>query len=220
MKKPYKCLKCNHSFLQKKSWAHISLQCIKWRNPTNVWNLTLIFSKKKSWAHTLLQCMKWKTLQMFEMWLVFSKKKFWAHISLQCMKCKNKFHIEHSENCHQSQPSNFFKVWTFFRCFDRDLWKMRQNNKFDTAQLFNYILNTQKMFHQDQPSVFSKYGPNKGLISVIISWLLGWQVLPDQLAAVIWSLWKPTLPNTRILLVWTFFDVLADIFVRWSRITN
>ena len=86
----------------------------------------------------------------------FSKKKSWAHISLQCMKCKNKFHIEHSENCHQSQPSNFFKVWTFFRCFDRDLWKMRQNNKFDTAQLFNYILNTQKMFHQSQPSGFFK----------------------------------------------------------------
>ena len=72
------------------------------------------------------------------------------------MKCKNKFHIEHSENCHQSQPSNFFKVWTFFRCFDRDLWKMRQNNKFDTAQLFNYILNTQKMCHQSQPSSLIK----------------------------------------------------------------
>ena len=40
---------------------------------------------------------------------------------------------------------------------------------------------------------------NKSLISVIISWLIGWQVLPDQLAAVIWSLWKPTLPNIRIL---------------------
>ena len=37
---------------------------------------------------------------------------------------------------------------------------------------------------------------NKSLISVIISWLLRWQVLPDQLTAVIWSLWKPTLPNT------------------------
>ena len=44
---------------------------------------------------------------------------------------------------------------------------------------------------------------NKSLISVIISWLLGWQVLPDQLAAVIWSLWKPALPNIRILFAGT-----------------
>ena len=36
-------------------------------------------------------------------------------------------------------------------------------------------------------------------ICVIIIWLLGGQVLPDQPAAVIWSLWKPTLPNIRIL---------------------
>ena len=40
---------------------------------------------------------------------------------------------------------------------------------------------------------------NKSLISVIISWLIGGQVLPDQLVAGIWSLWKPTLPNKRIL---------------------
>ena len=40
---------------------------------------------------------------------------------------------------------------------------------------------------------------NKSLIRMIISWLLGGQVLPDQLAAGIWSPWKPTLPNIRIL---------------------
>ena len=33
--------------------------------------------------------------------------------------------------CHQNQQSGFFKVWTFFRCFDRDLWELKQNNKFD-----------------------------------------------------------------------------------------
>ena len=43
------------------------------------------------------------------------------------------------------------------------------------------------------------YVQNKSLISVMISWLIGWQVWPDQLAAVIWTLWKPTLPNIRIL---------------------
>ena len=35
---------------------------------------------------------------------------------------------------------------------------MKQNYKFDTAQLFNYILNTQKMCHQSQPSGFFKEG--------------------------------------------------------------
>merc|ERR1712015_351600 len=37
--------------------------------------------------------------------------------------------------------SGFFKVWTFFRCFDRDLRELKQNNKFDTDQLLYYILN-------------------------------------------------------------------------------
>ena len=47
--------------------------------------------------------------------------------------------------CHENQPSGFFKVWTFFRCFDRDHRELKQNNKFDTDQLFYYILNIQKM---------------------------------------------------------------------------
>ena len=58
--------------------------------------------------------------------------------------------------CHENQPSGFFKVWTFFRCFDRDLRELKQNNKFDTDQLFYYILNIQKMCHQNQPSGFFK----------------------------------------------------------------
>ena len=128
MKKPYKCLKCNHSFLQKKSWAHISLQCIKWRNPTNVWNLTLVFSKKKSWAHTLLQCMKWKTLQMFEMWLVFSKKKVLStHITsvhemkkpYKCLKCEFSFLQKEELNTHIHSTVVFrFKHVRFKEAFD------------------------------------------------------------------------------------------------------
>ena len=31
--------------------------------------------------------------------------------------------------CHQNQPSGFFKVCSFFRCFDRDLRELEQNNK-------------------------------------------------------------------------------------------
>ena len=54
-------------------------------------------------------------------------------------------HIEHSKMCHENLPSGFFKVWTFFRCFDRDLRELKQKNKFDTDQLFYYILNIQKM---------------------------------------------------------------------------
>ena len=41
--------------------------------------------------------------------------------------------------CHQNQSSGFFKVWTFFRCFDRDLRELKQNNKLDTDKLFYYI---------------------------------------------------------------------------------
>ena len=33
---------------------------------------------------------------------------------------------------------------------------MKQTNKFDTDQLFYYILNTRKMWHQSQPSVAIK----------------------------------------------------------------
>ena len=74
-------------FSKKKSWAHISLQCMKWRNPTNVWNVTLYFSQDKSWAQILLQCMKWRNPTHFwNVTLVFSQKKSWTHISLQCMK--------------------------------------------------------------------------------------------------------------------------------------
>ena len=64
----------------------------------------------------------------------------------------------------------------FLWCFGRYPWEMKQNYKFDTTQLFHYILNTQKMCHQSQPSSLIK--------------------------------------------VWTFFDVLADILERWSKITN
>ena len=58
--------------------------------------------------------------------------------------------------CCQNQPSCYFKVWTFFKCFDRDLRELKQNNKFDTDQLFYYILNIQKMCHENQPSGFFK----------------------------------------------------------------
>ena len=58
--------------------------------------------------------------------------------------------------CHQNQQSGFFKVWTFFRCFDRGLRELKQNNKFDTDQLFYYILNIQRMCYQNQPSGFFK----------------------------------------------------------------
>ena len=43
--------------------------------------------------------------------------------------------------CHQHQPSSSFIVWTFFKCFDRDLRELKQNNKFDTNQLFHYTRN-------------------------------------------------------------------------------
>ena len=58
--------------------------------------------------------------------------------------------------CHQNQQSGFFKVWTFFRCFDRDVRELKQKYKFYTDQLFYYILNIQKMCHQNQPSGFFK----------------------------------------------------------------
>ena len=46
--------------------------------------------------------------------------------------------------CYQNQPSGFFKVWTFFRCFDRGLREFKQNNTLDTDKLFYYILNIKK----------------------------------------------------------------------------
>ena len=63
--KPYKCLKCDFSFLQKRIVEHTyfmvelflkvigNCHLMKWRNPTNVWNVILVFSKKNSWAHIL-----------------------------------------------------------------------------------------------------------------------------------------------------------------------
>ena len=56
----------------------------------------------------------------------------------------------------QNQANYFFKGWTFFKCFDRDLRELKQNKKFDTDQLFYYILNIQKMCHENQPSGFFK----------------------------------------------------------------
>ena len=57
---------------------------------------------------------------------------------------------------HNLSQSGFFKVLTFFRCYDRDLWELKHDNKFDTDHLFYYILNIQKMCHQNQPSGFFK----------------------------------------------------------------
>ena len=55
--------------------------------------------------------------------------------------------------CHQNQPSGFFKVWTFFRCFDRDLRELKQKNKFDADQLFHYIfIEHSKNASSNQPS--------------------------------------------------------------------
>ena len=67
-------------------------------------------------------------------------------------------HVEHSKNVSSNQPSGFFKVWTFFRCFDRDLRELKQNNKFDTDQLFYYILNIQRMCLQTCQVISSKFG--------------------------------------------------------------
>ena len=38
--------------------------------------------------------------------------------------------------------------------FDRDLREMKQKNKFDSDQLFYYILNIQKMYYQNQANYF------------------------------------------------------------------
>ena len=71
--------------------------------------------------------------------------------------------------CHQNQPSGFFKVWPFFRCFDRDLRDLKQNNKFDSDQLFYYILNIQRMCLQtNQVVVPSKYGLSLDVLTEIL----------------------------------------------------
>ena len=46
--------------------------------------------------------------------------------------------------CHQNQPSGFFKVWTFFRCFDRDLRELKQTNFFKK----NAYLTSSWKFHR------------------------------------------------------------------------
>ena len=70
--------------------------------------------------------------------------------------------------CHQNQPSGFFKVWTFFRCFDRDLRELKQKNKLDTDQLFYYILNIQRMSLQTNQVVPSKYGLSLVILTEIL----------------------------------------------------
>ena len=69
--------------------------------------------------------------------------------------------------CCQNQPSCYFKVWTFFKCFDRDLRELKQNNKFDTDQLFDYILNIQKCVIKTSQVVPSKYGLSLDVLTEI-----------------------------------------------------
>ena len=72
------------------NWAHISPQCMKWRNLTNAQNVNLVFSKKRNWAFISPQCMIWRNLSIVQnVTLVFSKKKNWALISPQCMIWRN-----------------------------------------------------------------------------------------------------------------------------------
>ena len=71
------------------NWAHISPQCMKWRNLTNAQNVNLVFSKKRNWAFISPQCMIWRNLSIVQnVTLVFSKKN-WALISPQCMIWRN-----------------------------------------------------------------------------------------------------------------------------------
>ena len=42
---------------------------------------------------------------------------------------------------HENPPSVFFKAWTFLKYFDRDVWELKQNDKFDTDQLFYLWMN-------------------------------------------------------------------------------
>ena len=70
--------------------------------------------------------------------------------------------------CHQHQPSSSFIVWTFFKCFDRDLRELKQNNKFDTNQLFHYILNIQKCVIKTSQVVSSKYGLSLDVLTEIL----------------------------------------------------
>ena len=79
-------------------------------------------------------------------------------------------------------------------------WKMQHSSDFDAGspffQRYLWLENNQK----------SEY-------------LLGRQVLPDQLAAGIWSLWKPTLPNIRILFAWKLNSLIfrSDALLIFSR---
>ena len=55
MKKPYKCSKCDFTCQKNLNWAHISPQCMKWRNlPYKCSKWALVFSKTKNWAHMTL----------------------------------------------------------------------------------------------------------------------------------------------------------------------
>ena len=63
IEKPYKCLKSDFSFPQKRAVGHTyymvklfltiigNCHLMKWRHPTNIGNVALLFSKKYSWAH-------------------------------------------------------------------------------------------------------------------------------------------------------------------------
>ena len=76
--------------------------------------------------------------------------------------------MHNQKMCYQNQPTGFFKVWTFFRCFDRDLRELKQNNKFGTDQLFYYILNIQRMSLQTNQVVPSKYGLSLVILTEIL----------------------------------------------------
>ena len=80
------------------NWAHISPQCMKWRNLTNAQNVNLVFSKKRNWAFISPQCMIWRNLSIVQnVTLFFSKKKNWARMTLvhqpqfACDICKKTF---------------------------------------------------------------------------------------------------------------------------------
>ena len=124
----------------------------------------------------------------------------------------------------QNQANYFFKGWTFFRCFYRDLRELKQNNKFDTDQLFYYILNIQRMCLQTNQVVPSKYGlsldvltqileswsrrTNLTLTNYFITYLLNIQRMRLQTSQVVPSKYGLSL------------DVLTEILESWSRITN
>ena len=63
------------------------------------------------------------------------------------------------------------------------------------------------MFGSNSFNFQDLYQPNKILIRVIGCVIVGWQVLPDQLAAVIWSHCQPTSPNIRILFAFQYKSI-------------